>query len=139
MTRATFGSPFATNMAVKQNALDFTVEFPLATKAVCVSLFMLMTDVWKLNRSKQLKYKNHYNCFHKVVSIYTSGGPLRLPVLVTYNLNLPSLILFKSFQNQTSTAKPLALSGMLRTITFVLVYRQYLQWKMSLNDLSYQT
>ena len=37
MTRVTFGvsaSSFAANMAVKQNALDFAMEYPLASKAV---------------------------------------------------------------------------------------------------------
>ena len=37
MTRATFGvssSAFVANMAVKQNALDYAEEFPMASKAV---------------------------------------------------------------------------------------------------------
>ena len=43
MTRITFGvsaSSFAANMAVKQNALEFAVEFPLAAKAVCESFYV---------------------------------------------------------------------------------------------------
>ena len=41
MTRATFGvssSAFVANMAVKQNALDYAREFPMASQAVQESL-----------------------------------------------------------------------------------------------------
>ena len=43
MTRVTFGvsaSSFAANMSVRQNALDFTVECPLAAKAVEESFYV---------------------------------------------------------------------------------------------------
>ena len=43
MTRVTFGvsaSSFAANMSVKQNALDFTLQYPLATKIVEDSFYV---------------------------------------------------------------------------------------------------
>ena len=43
MTRVTFGvaaSSYAANMAVRQNAEDFTLEFPAATKAVKESFYV---------------------------------------------------------------------------------------------------
>ena len=43
MTRITFGvsaSPFAANMALKQNALDYTNEYPLAAEAVHTSFYV---------------------------------------------------------------------------------------------------
>ena len=43
MTRITFGvsaSSFAANMSVKQNAIDHTHEFPLATTAVNESFYV---------------------------------------------------------------------------------------------------
>ena len=43
MTRVTFGvsaSSFATNMSIKQNAIDFASEFPLAAKAVEESFYV---------------------------------------------------------------------------------------------------
>ena len=43
MTRVTFGiaaSSFAANMSIKQNALDFAHEFPLAVKAVNESFYV---------------------------------------------------------------------------------------------------
>ena len=43
MTRVTFGvsaSSFAANMAVKQNALDFATEFPIAAKVVDTSFYV---------------------------------------------------------------------------------------------------
>lgn len=43
MTRVTFGvsaSSFATNMAVKQNAIDFVREFPTAAKVVDTSFYV---------------------------------------------------------------------------------------------------
>ncbi len=43
MTRLTFGvsaSSFITNMCVKQNALDISLDFPLAAKAVSDSFYV---------------------------------------------------------------------------------------------------
>ena len=43
MTQVTFGvsaSPFAPNMAVRQNAIDNASEFPLAVKAVFNSFYV---------------------------------------------------------------------------------------------------
>ena len=43
MTQATFGvfaSPFAANMAVRQNAIDHASEFPLAVEAVFNSFYV---------------------------------------------------------------------------------------------------
>ena len=43
MTRVTFGvsaSPFAANMALKQNAVDHTVDYPLAAEAVQTSFYV---------------------------------------------------------------------------------------------------
>ena len=43
MTRVTFGvsaSSFAANMAVKQNALDHAMEYPLAAKSVDDSFYV---------------------------------------------------------------------------------------------------
>ena len=43
MTRVTFGvaaSSFAANMSIKQNALDFAHEFPLAAKVVDESFYV---------------------------------------------------------------------------------------------------
>ena len=43
MTHITFGvsaSPFAANLAVRQNAIDHISEFPLAAKAVLTSFYV---------------------------------------------------------------------------------------------------
>ena len=43
MTRLTFGisaSSFATNMSIKQNALDFTVDYPKAVDVVSKSFYV---------------------------------------------------------------------------------------------------
>ena len=43
MTQVTFGvsaSPFATNMAVRQNAIDHASDFPLAVEAVFNSFYV---------------------------------------------------------------------------------------------------
>ncbi len=68
MTRITFGvsaSSFAANMAVKQNAVDHAMEYPLAAKSIDTS-FTLMMDSQELTLFQKLQ--------QQLQNLFSTGG-----------------------------------------------------------------
>ena len=69
MTRATFGvssSAFVANIAVKQNALDYAEEFPMASKAAQESFYVddCLSGADSVEEATKLQWQLH-NLFHK--------------------------------------------------------------------------
>ena len=85
MTRITFGvaaSPFAANMAVRQNALNHINEFPLAAEAVLTSFYVDdgLTGADSID--------NAINLQKQLQSLFAKGGFL----LRKWNSNAPSVV-----------------------------------------------
>lgn len=76
MTRVTFdvsASSFAANMAIKQNALDFCKQYPLAAAAVNKSFYV---DGEQTQSRKHLNFKGNCKiCLHMEDSYFVSGTP----------------------------------------------------------------
>ena len=77
MTRLTFGvsaSSFAVNMAVKQNAMDFTLQYPLAAQKVYEAFYVDdgLTGADSITEAIHLQ-KNYKNYFTRV-DLYSENG-----------------------------------------------------------------
>ena len=85
MTHITFGvsaSPFATNMAVRQNAIDHISEFPLAPEAVLISFYVddCLTGADSIDEAISLQ--------KQLQTLFAKGGFL----LRRWNSNTPSVV-----------------------------------------------
>lgn len=85
MTRVTFrvsASPFAANMAVRQNTMDYVTEFPLATEAVLRSFYVDdgLTGASSISEAVELQ--------NQPQSLFAKGGFL----LRKWNSSCPSVI-----------------------------------------------
>ena len=85
MTRATFGvssSAFVANMAVKQNALDYAHEFPMASQAVQESFYVddCLSGVYSVEKATTLQWQLH--------NLFPKGGFL----LHKWNSNIPAVL-----------------------------------------------
>ena len=70
MTRVTFGvsaSSFATNMSLKQNALDFAVDYPQAAKVVEDFSMLMMASLVQIPYKMPLSCANSSKSFSRKV------------------------------------------------------------------------
>ena len=82
MTRVTFGvsaSPFAANMAVRQNAIDHASEFPLGVEAVFNSFYVDDGLTGAGPKMKSLYFRSIYKIYLSKEDFYLESGISTLP------------------------------------------------------------